>query len=212
MADVRVLGTAFLCALIGTACTGEIDTGNGGDGADARPGSGLDAPPGGGPDAPPGGGPDASNDEPGALMGVTAAHNEVRAALGIPDLVWDPALAAVAQAWAEQCVDNESPIGLIDHNAGRSDDYPGYVGENIYGSGGSATGPAAVALWVSEESDYDYGTNTCAPGKICGHYTQVVWRTSERLGCGLHDCPGLTFGSSVVCNYSPGGNSGGKPY
>jgi hypothetical protein len=205
---VRVLGAALLCALIATGCTGEIDTGGGG--ADAR--SGADAPPGSGADAAPGGGPDASNDEPGALMGVTSAHNQVRAALGIPDLVWDPALAAVAQAWAEQCVDDASPIGLIDHNAGRSDTYPGYVGENIYGSGGSATGPAAVALWVSEEPDYDYATDTCAPGKTCGHYTQVVWRASERLGCGLHDCPGLTFGSSVVCNYSPGGNSGGKPY
>ncbi|HUH01683.1 MAG TPA: CAP domain-containing protein [Kofleriaceae bacterium] len=205
---MRVLGATLLCALIATGCTGEIDTGAGDDG-DAR--SGTDAPPGSGADAAPGS-PDASNDEPGALMGVTAAHNDVRAALGIPDLVWDPALAAVAQAWVEQCVDNESPIGLIDHNAGRSDDYPGYVGENIYGSGGNATGPAAVALWVSEESDYDYATNTCAPGKICGHYTQVVWRDTERLGCGLHDCAGLTYGSSVVCNYSPGGNTGGRPY
>lgn len=202
---MRDLGTVLLCALIGVACSGEIDNIGGGMGdgsADARPGGG------GTPDGGGGGG----DDEPGALMGVTAAHNEVRSALGIPDLVWDPDLAAVAQSWAEQCVDDTSPIGLIDHNAGRSDDYPGYVGENIYGSGGSATGPAAVSLWVGEESDYDYDTNTCAAGKVCGHYTQVVWRASERLGCGLYDCPGLTYGSSVVCNYSPGGNSGGKPY
>lgn len=201
---MRDLGALFVCALIGAGCTGDIDTGGmGGNGSvDARPGGGT-------PDSGGGGGGD---DEPGALMGITAAHNQVRSALGIPDLVWDPDLAAVAQSWAEQCVDNTSPIGLIDHNAGRSDDYPGYVGENIYGSGGSATGPAAVSLWVGEEVDYDYATNTCAPGKICGHYTQVVWRTSERLGCGLYDCPGLTYGSSVVCNYSPGGNSGGKPY
>jgi uncharacterized protein YkwD len=201
---VRVLGSAGSFALVLLlACSGDIDTGGGGP--DSAAGS-ADARPGGGPDGSPGG----NNDEPGALMGVTAAHNQARAAKGVPDLVWDPALAAVAQAWADQCIDNASPIGLIDHNAGRSDDYPGYVGENIYGSGGNATGPDAVALWVAEEADYDYDNNSCSG--VCGHYTQVVWRASERLGCGLKNCPGLTYGSSVVCNYSPGGNSGGKPY
>lgn len=200
--------TALVVLGLAVGCTGDIDDGGGngnGNGADARPGGGADSG-GGGVDSGGGGG------EPGALMGVTAAHNQTRSALGIPDLVWDPALAAVAQAWADQCIDNENPIGLIDHNAGRSDDYPGYVGENVYGSSGGATGPDAVTLWVAEEANYDYGTNTCAAGKVCGHYTQVVWRASEKLGCGLNNCPGLTYGSSVVCNYSPGGNSGGKPY
>jgi uncharacterized protein YkwD len=149
--------------------------------------------------------------EPAQLVGITDAHNAVRAGVGVGELVWDDDLAAIAKAWAEQCVDQTSPSGLIDHNPNRSDNYPGYVGENIYGSSGQATGPGAVSLWAAEEQFYDYPTNSCDPGKVCGHYTQVVWAATERLGCGYADCP-LTFGSTVVCNYSPGGNTGGPPY
>ena len=148
--------------------------------------------------------------EPTALAGITLAHNQVRSEVGVDPLVWDPALAAIAQAWADSCVDNESPAGLIDHNPDRSTDYEGYVGENIYGSLGTASPDSAVAAWAAEAASYDYDTNTCSA--VCGHYTQVVWSTTERLGCGISSCPSLTYGSSIVCNYSPGGNTGGRPY
>lgn len=164
------------------------------------------------------GGPDAavfvdapSADEPAGLEGTTAAHNAIRAGVGVGPLTWDPALAVIAANWAAQCVDNEAPAGLIDHNPGRSDTYPEYVGENIYGSSGGATGTAAVASWAEEEADYDYGSNTC--NGICGHYTQIVWRDTTKVGCALHTCPGLTYGSTIVCDYGPGGNIGGlRPY
>ena len=151
--------------------------------------------------------------EPPGLVGTTAAHNAARAQVGVGPLTWDPALAAIAAAWAAQCHDTDAPIGLIDHNPGRSNGYPTYVGENIYGSGGGASGTDAVALWISEQAHYDHATNTCAGGAICGHYTQVVWRATTKVGCALHDCPGLQYGSSVVCDYGPGGNIGGQaPY
>ena len=104
----------------------------------------------------------------------------------------------------------DAPIGLIDHNDNRSQGYPEYVGENVYGAGGQASGTAAVQLWAAEEADYDYANNSCSG--VCGHYTQIVWRTTTKVGCALHDCPGLQYGSTVVCNYAPGGNSGGRPY
>lgn len=62
-------------------------------------------------------------------------------------------------------------------------------------------------------SGNDYDSNTCSPGtcscisfqcNACGHYTQVVWRDSERLGCGVGDCTG--GGEIWVCNYDPPGN------
>ena len=160
-----------------------------------------------------GDGVDAGSDEPAALVGITAAHNEVRDGVGVAALVWDPALAAIAQEWAEACVDNEAPAGLIDHNPGRSDDYPGYVGENIYASTGTPTGPAAVAAWASEAADYDYATNSCATGKVCGHYTQLVWADTARVGCGIAACASLTYTNGIVCDYSPGGNIVGQhPY
>lgn len=149
--------------------------------------------------------------EPAELSGITSMHNDVRRMVGVPDLEWDPALAAVAQAWADECRDNDAPSGLIDHNSGRSDDYPGYVGENVYGSSGAASAQGAVDSWAGEEADYDYDNNTCSG--VCGHYTQVVWAESQKLGCGISSCAGLRFGNAIVCNYSPGGNiNGRRPY
>lgn len=172
-------------------------------------------------DAPPGGGGDgATPDVPGGvgeptnLVGITLAHNQVRAMVQtgtpLPALTWSPALAATAAAWVAQCKDTMAPTGLVDHNAGRSNGHPYYVGENIYASSGSATGQQAVTSWASEGANYNYATNTCSG--TCGHYTQVVWRGTLEVGCALGDCPGLTYRSTIVCDYGPGGNSGGKPY
>ncbi|MEO7138026.1 MAG: CAP domain-containing protein [Gemmatimonadales bacterium] len=47
---------------------------------------------------------------------------------------------------------------------------------------------------------------------MCGHYTQLVWRATREVGCALNSCPGPAFPNSIVCNYGPGGNSGGPPY
>jgi hypothetical protein len=124
----------------------------------------------------------------------------------LPVMTWDPASASVAQAWADNCV--------YMHNAGR-----GNRGENIFASsGGSYTPTQVVTSWASEKADYTYATNTCAAGKVCGHYTQVVWRTSVGLGCGSRTCTtGSPFGSGSwlfwVCDYAPPGNFvGQKPY
>ncbi|MEZ4367461.1 MAG: CAP domain-containing protein [Kofleriaceae bacterium] len=149
--------------------------------------------------------------EPVALAGILAAHNQVRASHGQAALSWDDDLAEIAATWAAACVDVEAPAGLIDHNPGRSDTYPEYVGENIFGSSAPTTGTSAVSAWASEESDYDYDTNTCTG--VCGHYTQLVWAETTKVGCAMHACPGLTFGNAIVCNYAPGGNvNGRRPY
>ena len=67
--------------------------------------------------------------------------------------------------------------------------------------------------WAEEKSDYTYSSNTCASGAICGHYTQLVWRNTTRVGCAIHTCPGLTYGSAIFCDYYPAGNfNGQKPY
>jgi len=69
---------------------------------------------------------------------------------------------------------------------------------------------------VSEKANYNYSANSCSA--TCGHYTQVVWRNSLRLGCGVKNCTtGSPFGGGAwqfwVCNYDPPGNiSGQRPY
>jgi hypothetical protein len=149
------------------------------------------------------------------------AHNQARSgpltpppSPALPPVSWDAILADSVYNYALKC---QGSGGLLDHNANRSTDYQalggsGYVGENIYGSSGSSTTPAAdaVMLWMSEASSYDYATNS---GNNTGHYTQVVWRASVRIGCAIVDCPALTYHNTVICDYAPGGNiTGQKPY
>ena len=127
-------------------------------------------------------------------------------------MVWDPDLAAHALAYAQMCVDVDSLPGVVDHSstayrtnaAGYS-----YIGENLFAAGGPATAQQAVDAWGSEKQNFTY-PNGCAD--TCGHYTQVVWRTSVNLGCANVTCSGLSFPGTLLCMYGPGGNSGGAPY
>lgn len=171
------------------------------DGATDAPSGPIDAPGGVG--------------EPAELAGITLYHNQVRQQVDtttpLPALEWDPSLAATAAAWIAQCRDTDAPIGLIDHNPNRSDGHPYYVGENVYGSGGAATAQGAVSLWAAEEANYNYANNSCSG--VCGHYTQIVWRTTLKVGCAIGTCPGMQYGNTIVCNYGPGGNyNGQRPY
>ncbi|MBL9002923.1 MAG: Fis family transcriptional regulator [Myxococcales bacterium] len=163
----------------------------------------------------PGGGGDMStsggNPEGNPLLnGITAAHNAARAAVmpapstPLPALTWSPTVAAAAQTWANRCMFQHSSNGY---------------GENIYADAGQGDARAVVDNWVSEKANYNYAANTCS--KVCGHYTQVVWRSSLRLGCAAKQCTtGSPFGSFNggkwtfwVCDYDPPGNFGGqRPY
>jgi pathogenesis-related protein 1 len=148
-------------------------------------------------------------DETGAMSGMTAEHNAVRAkvmpaaATPLPELTWSPEIAAVAQAYADKCIWEHS-----------SNQY----GENLYATSGGGTPADVVGSWASEVADYDYDANTCAPNKACGHYTQIVWADSLKLGCGMAKCPdNAPWGNGPweiwVCNYDPPGNwVGEKPY
>jgi len=144
------------------------------------------------------------------LCGMTAQHNQARVnvnpvpAMPLPSMSWDTTVAAAAQAWADQC-------NFSHYTAG--------YGQNLYASaGGGPPSPTSVVMnWVSEVSAYNYSTNACSG--TCGHYTQVVWRNSTLVGCGIKSCSTNTpFGAQfpnwyiVVCNYSPAGNNGSRPY
>lgn len=166
------------------------------------------------PDAPP----ITTMGEPAELTGIVAAHNRVRAMVDLTGssggalgpLVWDDALAATAAAYAARCIDTDKN-GLVDHNPGRSNGHPFYVGENIYGSTGTASAADAVDAWADEVTSYHYASNTC--DRVCGHYTQVVWRSTQKVGCAIVRCTGLKYPSTILCDYGPGGNvNNQRPY
>jgi uncharacterized protein YkwD len=156
----------------------------------------------------------------GQIDAFVTAHNQARSgpldpppSPPLPPVSWDGILADAAYNYALRC---EGSNGLLEHNENRSADYQalgggGYVGENIYGTSARTVTPeAAVALWMSEASSYDYNSGSFGSA---GHYTQIVWRASVRIGCAIVDCPALTYHNTVICDYAPGGNiTGEKPY
>ncbi|XP_059446996.1 pathogenesis-related protein 1-like [Corylus avellana] len=128
------------------------------------------------------------------------AHNDARAAVGVGPLTWDDKVAGYARDYANKRIGD---CNLV-HSGGP-------YGENIAWGSADLSGTAAVKMWVDEKASYDYNSNSCAAGAVCGHYTQVVWRNSVRLGCAKVRCN--SGGTFITCNYDPPGNYvGEKPY
>ncbi|RKH44609.1 serine protease [Corallococcus sicarius] len=146
---------------------------------------------------------------------MVTAHNQARARASrptpkpaLPALVWSDEAARKAEAYAKEC--------RFEHNPDR-----GTFGENLAAATPDTwTTAQVVKSWADESADYDYARGTCARGKMCGHYTQVVWRTTQAVGCATRLCTkNSPFGANVgtwqlwVCNYAPPGNwVGQKPY
>jgi len=114
---------------------------------------------------------------------------------------WDDYLANMAQAYSDTCPD--------DHNPDRHYKDGSYVGENLAWDSGYPD-PIQTALdgWSGEKNDYSYdGAST----GVVGHYTQMVWNNTLRIGCGWKQ--GCSWYNTITCNYWPGGNWGGeKPW
>lgn len=97
-------------------------------------------------------------------------HYKFRAAHQAPALKWSSALARDAEVWAKQIVRD----GRLRHD-NTSD------GENVFMVfGREIDGSDAANSWYSEAKNYDFNksgfqTNT-------GHFTQVVWKGSRKLG------------------------------
>lgn len=144
--------------------------------------------------------------EPGVLRGITDAHNKYRKKTGVPNLVWSPEIAAYAQKWAEYLkANNRCKMKHRSHAGKKEKPY----GENLAWAGGKELGAdEVVEMWYEEIKDYNYANNSCRA--VCGHYTQVVWKTSRKVGCGMTRCGNEEV---WVCNYDPPGNwVGQKPY
>ncbi|MDE3198947.1 MAG: hypothetical protein KGN84_21540, partial [Acidobacteriota bacterium] len=106
--------------------------------------------------------------------GFLEAHNRLRAGVHVPPLTWSDKLADAADHWART---------LLAENAFRHSRGLPY-GENLFDVTGAAASPdLVVADWASEVRDYNYRTNQCRD--VCGHYTQIVWRGTQRVGCAV---------------------------
>jgi hypothetical protein len=127
-------------------------------------------------------------------------HAHLRAMHDVKPLRYTKELSDRAAGWAAQFKDNCAAAAPAN-------------GINVFlGAAGTTWEPRdAVAAWSEEEQHFDYGSNTCADGKGCGRYTQMVWRNSKEFGCATVECAsGETL---MACHYEPQGNvMGQKPF
>lgn len=128
------------------------------------------------------------------------AHNAWRDRYGVPPLAWSEELAEVAQDWANR---------LALDNDGLRHRQPNRYGENLYWiHGRPATPIEVVAAWGGEEELYHPAKNNWWPD--AAHFSQLVWRTTERVGCAVARRGAAEW---WVCNYDPPGNvKGQRPY
>ena len=132
--------------------------------------------------------PAADEDAPDILR----AHNRYRARHCAPPLRWSAELARVAQAWANRL----RARGCAFDHSGTS------LGENLAGgTSGTLTGEGVAEIWYREARHYDFRRPRFSMQS--GHFTQLVWVGSQRLGCGKTECNGMDI---WVCNYDPPGN------
>lgn len=58
----------------------------------------------------------------------------------------------------------------------------------------------SVQGWANEAPLYPPGGDWTP---AAGHFTQLVWKGTSQVGCGMANCAGSNF---VVCNYNSPGN------
>ncbi|MDY0130110.1 MAG: CAP domain-containing protein [Methanosarcina vacuolata] len=133
---------------------------------------------------------------------ILNAHNKYRTEVNVLPLIWDNQLATSAQNWANHLI----AINKLEHSG---------PGENIYWGGGSWTN--AIDYWASEKRCFQNGVfpdtynhnGQCNDNNLgcikyqdwncTGHYSQVVWSATKKVGCGKS-------GNYWVCQYDPAGN------
>ncbi|KAK3844494.1 MAG: CAP domain-containing protein, partial [Linnemannia gamsii] len=81
----------------------------------------------------------------------------------------------------------------------------GKYGENL--AAGYKDFKTGIAAWYDEHTQYNY--NGGGFSGATGHFTQVVWKGSKRIGCAKKFCPGSNW-TIYICNYDPPGNVSGQ--
>ncbi|XP_006871681.1 PREDICTED: glioma pathogenesis-related protein 1 [Chrysochloris asiatica] len=161
--------------------------------------------------------PDIKNED--FIKDCVTVHNKFRSevnptASNMLYMTWDPALAQTANTWAKTC---QFKHNVQLHSPGKL--HPNFtsLGENIWtGTVSIFSVSSAITSWYNEIQYYDFSTRACK--HVCGHYTQVVWADSYKVGCAVQFCPkvsGLEKFSNVahfICNYGPAGNYPTWPY
>jgi len=147
-------------------------------------------------------------------------HNSLRALENSANqlaMTYDMDLAAQSQAYANLCQWCHGGLTGCGAWTGQT------TGQNLYveslSNGFPALNMSKVAiLWNNERNYWNFQTQTCATGQICGHWSQLEWARSSKVGCGYAQCSNMNVAGSiwqyalfVVCDYMNPGNVVGAP-
>lgn len=144
---------------------------------------------------------------------AVSEHNTYRGIHHSPPLTSSSSLNDTAQSYAEVILNT----GVFIHS---SSDQRNDAGENLfyiiteYPEAPETLAAKAVEAWYEEVVHYDY--NKPGFSVDTGHFTQVVWKSTTQLGCGVAQGPKTIAGRTatinyVVCHYAPDGNNGDFP-
>lgn len=144
-----------------------------------------------------------------SIQTILDKHKKARDEVKVAHLTWDEGLASDAQAWADTLA---SRGGKLEHNVDQLNH--SNEGENLASSTSQSASPASgVDLWYAEKPLLDAAPNKTAfndsdqDWKKWGHYTQMVWSTTTKIGCGTATG---SFGRVTSCRYRAKGNIDGQ--
>ena len=131
-------------------------------------------------------------------------HNKYRKIHGVPNLELDNNLIRRATAYAESLAKNPNDNYLI--SSGTYYEGDELLGENLFQcnkktcSMENYTQPLNV--WYKEIQYYNFNTNEGEKGTA--NFTQMVWKSTKKIGCGVAQKYETSY--KVVCYYLPKGN------
>eukprot|EP00429_Kryptoperidinium_foliaceum_P138254 CAMPEP_0176288890 /NCGR_PEP_ID=MMETSP0121_2-20121125/54210_1 /TAXON_ID=160619 /ORGANISM="Kryptoperidinium foliaceum, Strain CCMP 1326" /LENGTH=273 /DNA_ID=CAMNT_0017629603 /DNA_START=74 /DNA_END=895 /DNA_ORIENTATION=- len=128
---------------------------------------------------------------------VLELHNYYRCMHGAPPLEWSIGIEREAKSWAARGRGSKSPPFYRTKVGGFV-----LVGENIANQIENATAAREAVIAWYEEMPPPLGVVT-ERSYYTGEYTQMVWKSSTHVGCGL-------WRTSLVCWYGPTGNVDGS--
>jgi uncharacterized protein YkwD len=142
-------------------------------------------------------------------------HNVARAQVGTAPLQWDENLAADAQRWANNVVNN-----LWTSTNPHDQSIQGIQGENIGRFSSSSWNPStpgdplqSVQQWYNEKRLHDANPGPVSWSDPWGHWSQMVWKNTTKVGCAsatVSTNEGREHKTAVVCRYNPPGNMVGE--
>jgi len=119
-------------------------------------------------------------------------HNRLRDLHNSPPLKINRKLSELAQEWAHHLACKN----ILQYQKNVK------YGQNILTFSGTKDAKSIVQIWYNEMKNYNFDRGD-GFSSGCGHFTQMIWKSSEEIGIGYVQRKSNYW---IVVNYSPPGN------